>query len=128
MFNYLNVSFSFTSSRTKGNLFKKKYVQKKHFVWEEENNCEGEINLTPQDRIVNIIWCKCGCDCKPMETFAESFCLLLWLKSRSARGASHHSAFMENCRTINHSCQPYLPNTRVSLFVPGVTEQNEDAG
>ena len=38
------------SSRAKGNLFKKKYVQKKHFVSEEENNCEEEINSKPQDR------------------------------------------------------------------------------
>ena len=42
--------FSFTSSRAKGNLLKKKYVQKKHFVSEEENNCEEEINSKPQDR------------------------------------------------------------------------------
>ena len=42
--------FSFTSSRAKGNLFQKKYVQKKHFVSEEENNCEEEINSKPQDR------------------------------------------------------------------------------
>ena len=29
------------------------------------------------------------------------FCLLLQLKSRSARGASHHPIFMGNCTTIN---------------------------
>ena len=34
------------SSRAKGNLSKKKYVLKKHFVSEEENNSEEEINLT----------------------------------------------------------------------------------
>ena len=65
--NYLNASFSFTSSRAQGNLFKKKYEQKKHFVSEEENNYEEETNLTPQD-IANINWCKCGCECKPMTT------------------------------------------------------------
>ena len=54
------------SSRAKRNLFKKKYVQKKHFVSaEEQNNFEEEINLTPQqDRITNIDWCKCGRECK----------------------------------------------------------------
>ena len=35
----------------------------KHFVWEEENNCEEKINLTPQEKIGNIDWCKCGCEC-----------------------------------------------------------------
>ena len=33
-------------------------IPKKHFVSEEENNCQREINLTPQDRIGNIDWCK----------------------------------------------------------------------
>ena len=54
-------------SRAKRNLFKKKYEyeQKKHFVSEEQNNFEEEINLTPQqDRIANIDWCKCGRECK----------------------------------------------------------------
>ena len=81
-----------------------KAIPKKHFVSEEENNCEEETNLTPHDRIGNIDWCKCVCECKPMVTFAESFCLLLRLKCRSARGASHHSAFMGNCPTISHTC------------------------
>ena len=91
--------------------FKKKDVQKeKKNVSEEENNCEEEIYLTPQDRIVNIDWCKCGCECEPMATSAESFCLLLWLKSRSARGASRHLAFIKNCPTISHTCLPYLPS------------------
>ena len=31
-------------------------------------------------------------------------CLLLRLKSRSARGTSHHTAFMGNCSTISHKC------------------------
>ena len=73
-------------------------------VSEEENKCEEEINLTPKDGIANIDWCKCGCECKPMVTFAESFCLLLQLKSRSARVASRHSAFMDNFPTISHTC------------------------
>ena len=38
-------------------------IPKKPFVSEEENNCE-EINLTQKDRIGNINWCKCGCECK----------------------------------------------------------------
>ena len=76
-----------TSPRTQGNLFKKKYVQKKHFVSEEQNNYEEEINITPKDRIANIDWCKCGCECKPMAVFAQSFCLLLQLTFQSVRGA-----------------------------------------
>ena len=31
-----------------------KAISKKHFVPEEENKCEEEINLTPQNRIGNI--------------------------------------------------------------------------
>ena len=52
-------------------------VPKKHFVSKEENKCEEEINLIRQDRIGNMDWCKCGCECKPMETFAESIGFLL---------------------------------------------------
>ena len=33
----------------------------------------------------------------------ESSCSLLWLKSRSARGAFHHPAFMGTCPTISHT-------------------------
>ena len=51
-----------------------KAIPKKHFVSEEENNCEKEINLIRQDRTGNIDWCKCGCKCKPTATFAKSFC------------------------------------------------------
>ena len=53
-------------------------------------------------------------------------CLLLRLKSRSARGACHHPAFMGNCPAISRMCYAYLPSRRVFLFVPGVAEQNED--
>ena len=49
-----------------------KAILKKPFVFEEENNCEEEINLTPQDRIDNVDWCRCGCECKLLATFAES--------------------------------------------------------
>ena len=86
----------------------RKAVSKKNFVSEEENNYDKEINLTPRNRIGNMDWCKCGCECKPMPTFAESFCLLLCLKSRRTRGASCHSAFIGNSPTISH--------TRVSLI------------
>ena len=34
-----------------------KAIPEKPFISEEENNCK-EINLTPQDRIGNINWCK----------------------------------------------------------------------
>ena len=37
-------------------------------------------------------------------TNQEQSCLMLRLKSRSARGASHHPAFMRNCLTISHTC------------------------
>ena len=46
-------------------------------------------------------------------------CLLLQLKSRSPRGASHHPAFMGNCQTISH--------TFYSPIYP-VDEGNEDVG
>ena len=81
-----------------------KAISKKHFVWEEENHCEEETDLTPQDRIGNIDWCKCGCERKQMATVAKSFCLLLRLNFRGARGACHHSAFMENYSAIIHAC------------------------
>ena len=49
----------------------------------------------------------------------KQFCLLLWLKSRSVRGASHHPAFMGNCRTISHKFySPIYP----------VDEGNDDVG
>ena len=54
-----------------------KAIPKKPFVPEEENNCEKDINLLLEDKIGNINWCKWGCGCKLMATFAESFCLLL---------------------------------------------------
>ena len=63
-----------------------------------------------------------------MVTFAKSFHLLLQLKSWSMMGASCHSAFMDNCPTISHTCKNYLPSRWVLLFVPGVPEQNENAG
>ena len=49
----------------------------------------------------------------------KQFCLLFWLKSRRARGASHHPAFMGNCRTISHKFY--------SLIYP-VDEGNDDVG
>ena len=36
-----------------------KVIPKKLFVSKEQNNCEEEISLTPQDRIDDIDWCKC---------------------------------------------------------------------
>ena len=79
---------------------RRKAIPKKRFVSEEENNGEEEINLTSQDRIDNINWCKCRCECEPMVTFNESFLLL----PRCARVASCHSAFMSNCSAISHLC------------------------
>ena len=62
---------------------------------EEENDCEEETNLTPQDTIGNIDCYKYECECKPMATFAESFSILLRLNSRSAKGASRPFSFHE---------------------------------
>ena len=50
------------------------------------------------------------------------------LKSRIAREPSCHPAFKGNCPTISHTCQPHLPCRLVFPFVPGVAEQNEEAG
>ena len=61
-----------------------KDIPKKNFALEEENKRQQKINLAPLDRIVNIDWRKCGCECKTMAAFAERFCLFLRLKSRSA--------------------------------------------
>ena len=36
----------------------RKAIPKEHFVLDEENNCEEEINLTTQDRISNNDWCE----------------------------------------------------------------------
>ena len=49
----------------------------------------------------------------------KQFCFLLWLKSRSARGTSHHPAFMGNCQTISHKF--YSPTYPVD-------EGNDDVG
>ena len=46
-------------------------IPREHFLSEEENNCEEETNLTPQDRFGNIASCKCGCECKPIAIFAD---------------------------------------------------------
>ena len=43
---------------------------------------------------------------------AETSCLLLWLKFRSARGASRHPAFMGNCHTISHTPHTLLRGWR----------------
>ena len=37
-------------------------------------------------------------------TKQEKLCLMLRLKSWSARGASHYTPFMGNCLTISHTC------------------------
>ena len=42
--------------------------------------------------------------------------LIASAKSRSARGASHHSAFMSSCLAISLTCLPYLPSGTTLLF------------
>ena len=37
-------------------------------------------------------------------------------KSRSARGAAHHPAFMISCLAISHTCLPCLPSGKTLLF------------
>ena len=93
-----------------------KAIHKKTFVSEEANNCEEKFNLA-QDRIGNIDWCICRCECKLMATLAESFCLLLGINHRSVRGASRPSAFMATAR---------LSATRVGLSPRW--KWNEDTG
>ena len=45
-------------------LFLRNILYREHFESGEESKCEEEIDLTPQDRIVIIDWCKCRCECK----------------------------------------------------------------
>ena len=52
-------------------------------------------------------------------------CLLLGLKSRSAREASHHADFKGNCTTVSHTCLLYLPSRLVFVFVSSLAERNE---
>ena len=80
-----------------------KTIPKKLFLSEEEHNRKEEINLTSQDAIRNIDWYKCGCECILMATFAERFCLLLWLKSWGVRVASCHFSFYGHCLTISRT-------------------------
>ena len=61
-----------------------------------------------------------------MATFAESFCLLVRLRSQSTTGASCHSAFVANC--FVSFCQPYLPSRWVLILVSCVAKQNKNAG
>ena len=42
--------------------------------------------------------------------------LIASAKSRSARGASHHPAFISGCLTISHTCLPCLPSERTLPF------------
>ena len=91
-------------------------IPKKRFVSEEKCNCKEEINAAPQDRIGNIDWCKCRCECKLMVTFTESFCLLLWLKFQRARRVSCHSALMDNCLSgFLIATQPPAPSPVIFL-------------
>ena len=83
---------------------RKAIIPKKPSASVEENNREEKTNLKPQEKIHIVDWYKCGYECKLMATFAESFCLSLRLKFRSARGTFCPSVFMNNCPTISHTC------------------------
>ena len=56
-----------------------------------------------------------------MATTQEQLCLLLRLKSRCTRGASHHPAFMRNCLTISQTCYSCC---RLVLLVVSVNQEN----
>ena len=83
-------------------------------MYQKKINCKEEFNLTPQDKIANMDWCKSGCECKPMGAFAKVsvYCFASNLGARwehlTAMGASHHSAFMDNCPTIIYICKPMV--------------------
>ena len=47
---------------------------------------------------------------------AGCIALLLWLKSQSAREASHHPVFMEICPAISHGYQSYLADHLIDEF------------
>ena len=63
-------------------------------------------------RIGNLNWHKCGncknevreIDCLRCREIRWIQCLLIRLKSHSAREASRHPAFIGNCPTISHTC------------------------
>ena len=46
-------------------------MYRKNILCQKKINCKEEFNLTPQDKIANMDWCKSGCECKPMGTFAK---------------------------------------------------------
>ena len=65
-------------------------------------------------RIGNLDWCKCGnCKNEAREIVfvveRRMQCLLLRLKSRSAREASRHAGVMGTCLTVSHTRFLYLP-------------------
>ena len=110
-----------------------KAIHKKTFVSEEANNCEEKFNLA-QDRIGNIDWCICRCECKLMATFAESFCLLLGINHRSVRGASCPSALWQlpdyqphELALVHDGSEMRIRDQSKTLssgFASGVNEQN----
>ena len=55
-------------------------------------------------------------------------CLLLRLKSQSARKASRHADFIGNCLTVSHTNLLYLLWRLLFVFVSGVAERNKHAG
>ena len=52
----------------KRNVYRKDIEQA--YMITRRNNCEEKTNLTSENRLDNIDWCKCGCECKPTGKFA----------------------------------------------------------
>ena len=71
-----------------------------------------KINLTPQDRIGNIDWWKCGCECKLMTTFAESFCCrdANEIPDENFKGTLNSKAVVERCLEQKQSFSDVLQN------------------
>ena len=69
---------------------------------------ENELSDSLRERFSNILLYQFAL--KKEENAEETLCSLLRLKSRSAREAFRHLAFMGNCLTISHTYKPYLPS------------------
>ena len=86
--------------------------EKEEVLWWNvgETLLEGEEHVKiPWDSLCRMVLWKLLNTCG----WIFSACLLLQLKSRSARGASHNPAFMSNCRTTGHTFHsPIYPVTQ----------------